>query len=227
MAYCTNCGQPLMGQAKFCPGCGTKVVVEQMRTFATGYKEKMYKGVEQQLKSSLRSYAKSTVQKNVSRMTEKGISAVQEAISNSLSEKEASAVDDKSTSKKIKTESGDKKSTHVAEPPFEEVKGGVTIWTWLYLIVSVIIGFRGYYANEILRILLVSLIVLLMVLIRRKKAKPYNWLTKLIILVQMVLGGYILYQHVMYQFFTFTSLLLAALLYIDFTLLFNGNKKKK
>ena len=227
MAYCTNCGQPLMGQAKFCPGCGTKVVVEQMRTFATGYKEKMYKGVEQQLKSSLRSYAKSTVQKNVSRMTEKGISAVQEAISNSLSEKEASAVDDKSTSKKIKTESIDKKSTHVAEPPFEEVKGGVTIWTWLYLIVSVIIGFRGYYDNEILRILLISLIVLLMVLIRRKKAKPYNWLTKLIILLQMVLVGYILYQHVMYQFFTFTSLLLAALLYIDFTLLFNGNKKKK
>ena len=227
MAYCTNCGQPLIDQARFCPGCGTKVVVEQMRTYATGYKEKMYKGVEQQLKSSLKSFAKSTVQKNVSRMTEKGFSAVQEAISNSMSEKTASAVDVKSTSKKIKTKSVDKKSAHVSESSYEGVKGGVTIWTWLYLIVSVFIGYREYYVNEVIGILLFSFIVLLVVLIRRKKAKPYNWLTKIIIVVQIVLVGSILYRLVMNQYFTLTTLIYAALLYIDFKLLFKGNKKIK
>lgn len=123
MAYCTHCGQPLLGQAKFCASCGTKVLAEQVRTFATGYKEKMHKGVEQQLKSSLRKYAESTLRKNVSQLAEKGVSAVLES---------PPAV---------------QQPTAVPEPPpitkqpvETEVRGGVTIWTWLYLIVNLIIA---------------------------------------------------------------------------------------
>lgn len=190
MAYCTNCGQPLLGQAKFCAGCGTKVLAEQIRTYASGYREKMHKGVEQQLKSNLRSYANAAIKKNISRMAEKGISAA------------------------------------VSAPPItNKVAGGVTLWTWLYLIVNVIIAVRGYHSDQVIGIVFCSLIVLSLVFIRRKKAKPYNWLTKLLLVVQMVIVALILYRHVMDQYFTFISLLFAALLYIDFTLLFKGNKK--
>lgn len=214
MAYCTNCGQPLLRNAKFCSGCGSKVLSEQIQTYATAYKEKMYKGVEQQLKSSLRSYAESTLRKNISQLAEKGISAVSE------------------------TPPIEKKSIPVSEPPpvsqqspvtepvieYEEGRG-VTIWTWLYLIVSVIIAVRGYLSNEVIGILFCSIIALLLVFARRKKAKPYNWLAKLLIVIQMVVVASILYRHVMGQYFTFTSLIFAALLYINFSLLFKGNKQ--
>lgn len=209
MAYCTHCGQPLLGQAKFCAGCGAKVLAEQVRTYATGYKEKMYKGVEQQLKSSLRKYAESALRKNISQLAQKGVSAVLES---------PSAV---------------QQPTAVPEPPpitkqpvASEARGGVTIWTWLYLIVNLILAFRGYLSSEVMAIILCSAVVLLSVFFRRKKPKPYNWATKLLIVVQMVLVASILYRHVMGQFFTLTSLLFAALMYIDFSLLFKGNKQK-
>lgn len=227
MAYCTNCGQPLLGQVKFCAGCGTKVLTEQIKTFATGYKEKMYKGVEQQLKSSLRSYAESTLRKNISRMAEKGISAVLDP----PPMPGPSPVSQTSASQPSPVE---KKSTPVSQPSSVsestieyEDKGGVTLWTWLYVIVNVIIAVRGYLSNEVIGILVCSIIVLLLVFTRRKKVKPYNWLSKLLIVVQMVVVASILYRHVMGQFFTFTSLLFAALLYIDFSLLFKGNKQIK
>lgn len=209
MAYCTNCGQPLLGNAKFCSGCGSKVLSEQIQTYATAYKEKMYKGVEQQLKSSLRSYAESILRKNISQLAEKGMSAVSE------------------------TPPIEKKSIPVSEPlpvsepviEYEESRG-VTIWTWLYLIVSVIIAVRGYLSNEVIGILFCSIIVLLLVFARRKKAKPYNWFAKILIVIQMVVVASILYRHVMGQYFTFTSLIFVTLLYINFSLLFKRNKQR-
>lgn len=223
MAYCTNCGQPLLDQAKFCAGCGTKVLAEQIRTYASGYKVKMHKGVEQQLKSNLRSYANSTIQKNISQMAEKGISAVLDPPP--IDKKSSSVSQPPPIEKKSAPVS---QPSPVSEPAIEyEVQGGVTIWTWLYLIVNVIIAVRGYLSNEVIGILLCSIIVLLLVFIRRKKAKPYYWLSKLLIVVQMVVVASILYRHVMSQYFTFTSLLFAALLYIDFSLLFKGNKQIK
>lgn len=209
MAYCTHCGQPLLGQAKFCASCGAKVLAEQVRTFATGYKEKMYKGVEQQLKSSLRKYAESTLRKNVSQLAEKGVSAVLEP---PPVVQQATAVP--------------KPPPITKQPVASEARGGVTIWTWLYLIANLIIAFRSYLSYEARGIIVSSCIVLLMVFFRRKKPKPYNWATKLLIVVQMVLVASILYRHVMGQFFTLTSLLFAALMYIDFSLLFKGNKQK-
>ena len=212
MAYCTNCGQPLLGQAKFCAGCGTKVLAEQIRTYASGYKEKMHKGVEQQLKSSLRSYANAAIKKK--------------AAHNTLSEKEAAPSKRNPVQKEIDPPPVEKRSAAVSAPPItNKVAGGVTLWTWLYLIVNVIIAVRGYHSDQVIGIVFCSLIVLSLVFIRRKKAKPYNWLTKLLLVVQMVIVALILYRHVMDQYFTFISLLFAALLYIDFTLLFKGNKK--
>ncbi len=183
--------------------------MEQVRTYATGYKEKMYKGVEQQLKSSLRKYAESTLRKNVSQLAQKGVSAV------------------------LEPPPVVQQPTAVPEPPpntkqpvKSETRGGVTIWTWLYLIVNVVIAVRGYLSYEVMKIVFCSLIVLLFAFIRRKRQKPYNWLAKLLIVVQTVLVATILYRHVMGQYFTFTSLLFAVLLYIDFSLLFKGNKQK-
>lgn len=209
MAYCTNCGQPLLGQAKFCAACGTKVLAEQVRTYATGYKEKMHKGVEQQLKSSLRKYAESTLRKNISQLAEKGRSAVLEP------------------PPVVQKPTAVPEAPPITKPPVaSEARGGVAIWTWLYLIVNVILAFRGYLSSEARAIILCSVVVLLFAFIRRKRPKPYHWLAKLLIVVQMVLVASILYRHVMGQYFTLTSLLFAALLYIDFSLLFKGNKQK-
>ncbi|MFV0267462.1 MAG: hypothetical protein ACK5HT_10050, partial [Draconibacterium sp.] len=73
-------------------------------------------------------------------------------------------------------------------------------------------------------ILFFSFLVLLLVFIRMKKPKPYNGLIKLLVVVQVVFLAALIYLSVMDQNFTFTSLLFAALLFIDFKLLFNGNK---
>jgi len=169
----------------------------------------MHKGVEQQLKSSLRKYAESTLKKNISQLAEKGVSAVLEP------------------PPVVQQPTAVPKPPRPAEPPVEtEVRGGVTIWTWLYLIVNLILAFRGYLSSEVMAIILCSAVVLLSVFFRRKKPKPYNWATKLLIVVQMVLVASILYHHVMGQYFTLSSLLFAALLYIDFSLLFKGNKQR-
>ncbi|MDD4777236.1 MAG: hypothetical protein PHV53_02995 [Fermentimonas sp.] len=206
----------------------------------TGYKEKMYKGVEQQLKSSLRSYAESTLKKNIQQLAEKGIAAVSETTTYS----EPPPIGRKSTSvsepppvpksNSVSRSRSVSETTPVSETPrfsrstadSETKSVGVNIRTWLYLVVSLIIGFRGYLSNEVIGILFCSFIVLLSVFIRRKKEKPYNWFSKLIILVQMIVVASILYRHVMSQYFTLTSLLYAALLYIDFSLLFKGNKQR-
>ncbi len=169
----------------------------------------MHKGVEQQLKSSLRKYAESALRKNVSQLAQKGVSAVLEPPP--VVQKPTAAPE----------------PPPITKPPVaSEARGGVTIWTWLYLIVNVIIAFRGYLSYEARGIILCSVIVLLFAFIRRKRPKPYHWLAKLLIVVQMVLVASVLYHHVMGQYFTLTSLLFAALLYIDFSLLFKGNKQK-
>ncbi len=199
MAYCTQCGKSLLPVAKFCPACGTQVITIQSKTYASGYKEKMFKGVEQQLKSSLRSKATSSFQKNASEWIEKS----------------------KTGAKKAQEVTSKTKVTEVAK---QETTGGVTIWTWLYLIVNTILAVRSYRLNEVLGILFFSFLVLVLVFIRLKKPKPYNWLIKLLVVVQVVFLAALIYLSVMDQNFTFTSLLFAALLFIDFKLLFNGNK---
>lgn len=199
MAYCTKCGKPLLPAAKFCPACGTQIIAGQNTSYASGYKEKMYKGVEQQLKSSLRSKASSSFQKNASEWIEQG----------------------KTEAKKVQEVTSKRK---VTESVKKETPGGVTIWTWLYLIVNIILAVQGYRINEVLGILFFSFIILALVYSRRKKAKPYNWLVKLLLVVQVVFLAALIYLRVMDQNFTLTALLFGALLFIDFKLLFNGNK---
>ncbi|MCG6187307.1 zinc ribbon domain-containing protein [Maribellus maritimus] len=200
MAFCTNCGQQLITRAKFCPACGTKILATQSQAYTSGYKEKMVKGVEQQLKSSMRSKATSSFQKNASQWVEKG---------KTVAEKTRNNVKPKS------------KSNPAVE---NDVSGGVTIWTWLYLIVNIILVIQGYHINEVLGILLFSVIVLVIAFTRKKKAKPYSWLVKIIVVIQLVFLAALIYQRVMAQNFTFTALLFAALFFVDFKLLFNGNK---
>lgn len=207
----------------------------------TGYKEKMYKGVEQQLKSSLRSYAESTLRKNIQHLAEKGIEAVSETtpVSETRTYSEPPPFGRKSTPVSEpppipKTTSATRSKTFPETPPVgrkstsvsELTPARVNIWTWLFLIVSVIIAVRGYLYYEVIGILICSFLVLLSVFIRRKKEKPYNWFSKLIIVVQMVIVTSILYRHLMSQYFTLTSLIYAVLLYIDFSLLFKGNKQR-
>ncbi|MFV0268998.1 MAG: zinc-ribbon domain-containing protein, partial [Draconibacterium sp.] len=42
MAYCTQCGKSLLPVAKFCPACGTQIITDQSKTYASGYKEILF-----------------------------------------------------------------------------------------------------------------------------------------------------------------------------------------
>lgn len=137
----------------------------------------------------------SNLRKNIQHLAEKGIEAVSETtpVSETKTISEPPPIPKSTSSPRSRTVSESK--TFPESPPVgrksrsvsETTPAGVNIWTWLFLIVSVIIAVRGYLYYEVIGILFCSFIVLLSVFIRRKKEKPYNWFSKLIIVVQLLL----------------------------------------
>ena len=113
-----------------------------------------------------------------------------------------------------------------AESYLEETSsktGGITIWTWIYLIINALLVYLGYRIETVLGTLLFSVVVLLLVFLRRDKPKPYNWLVKIILLLQLVYLILVLPEGILYL--GINTLLLIALFITNFILLFKGNKK--
>jgi cation transport ATPase len=209
MAFCTNCGQSLGGGVSFCPSCGTRVAAVPPESKIRGYKEKMFKGAEQRLKTTLQGQARSAAQKVFSKAAGEARRQAGEAISESFTSKEA-----------------------VPQNPGKGVSG----WIWIFLLLSILLALlsgvsgdlafvvTGILAYGIGRVLILSAVILLLVLARKNKPKPMNWLAKILLLGQILLLTWILYNRIMGQYFDLSALVMAALLSTDLKLLFNGNK---
>lgn len=209
MAFCTNCGQSLGSGVSFCPSCGTRVAAVPPESKIRGYKEKMFKGAEQRLKTTLQGQARSAAQKVFSKAAGEARRQAGEAISESFTSKEA-----------------------VPQNPGKGVSG----WIWIFLLLSIFLALlsgvsgdlafvvTGILAYGIGRVLILSAVILLLVLARKNKPKPMNWLAKILLLGQILLLTWILYNRIMGQYFDLSALVMAALLSTDLKLLFNGNK---
>lgn len=209
MAFCTNCGQSLGSGVRFCPSCGTQVAAAPPESKIRGYKEKMFKGAEQRLKTTLQGQARSAAQKVFSKAAGEARRQAGEAISENFTSEEA-----------------------VPENPGKGVSG----WIWIFLLLSIFLALlsgvsgdlafvvTGILAYGIGRVLILSAVILLLVLARKNKPKPMNWLAKILLLGQILLLTWILYNRIMGQYFDLSALVMAALLSTDLKLLFNGNK---
>ena len=209
MAFCTNCGQSLGSGVRFCPSCGTQVAAAPPESKIRGYKEKMFKGAEQRLKTTLQGQARSAAQKVFSKAAGEARRQAGEAISESFTSEEA-----------------------VPENPVKGVSG----WIWIFLLLSILLALlsgvsgdlafvvTGILAYGIGRVLILSAVILLLVLARKNKPKPMNWLAKILLLGQILLLTWILYNRIMGQYFDLSALAMAALFLTDLKLLFNGNK---
>lgn len=251
MAFCTNCGKPLGSGVRFCPSCGTRVVAAPPEAKTRGYKEKMVKGVEQRLKTTLQGQARSAAQKVFSKAAGEVRRRAGEAISENFNAGNAGrpfsgagreiqeTFDERATpttTPRPGTSSGktpgntlQKGKSSTQEEAAPETPGkGVSGWIWIFLLLSILLGalaaMQGFMVYGILRILALSAIILLLVLARKNKPKPLNWLVKILLLGQILLLTWILYNRVMGQYFDISALAMAALFFTDLKLLFNGNK---
>ena len=202
MPICSKCGQSSTGEGKFCPSCGTPFGSVTAQKEVKDYKEKMYKNTVMSLKKEGQNYAQSKAKEVLSSLgKEKAqVSETTEPISKVFKSTE-------SQSSKVQQETKTTKNLNK--------------WTWIYLIISAIVAFMGYHAEDVLVVILFSVIVLFLVFLRRKKPKPYNWLVKIILVVQiLVLTGSVILR---LEYFSVVTLLMISLLITEFILLFKGN----
>lgn len=204
MSYCSNCGTNIPEAAKFCPSCGTKIVLKTVNKYLTGYKEMMYKNTVMSLKNKGQNFAESKVKEALKSFTKEPIN---------VSEKTQSISEVFKPTKKTETKQTDSISK----------AGGITIWTWIYLIISVLLVYNGYGIDTILGALFFSVIVLLIVFLRKSKPKPYNWLVKIILVLQIAYLVLVLPEGILYL--GINTLLLIGIFITDIVLLFKGNKK--
>lgn len=224
MAFCTNCGKALGSGVNFCPGCGTRVAAAPAEVKPRGYKETMFKGVEQRLKTTLQGQARSAAEKIFSK-------AAGQEIRESFGGKSGNT--GRAHPGNTSGETSRKSQPVTPKEVLPETQGkGVSGLIWIFLLLSILLGIAGFisygnieaWAYGIGRVLSLSAVILIGVLFRRKKEKPLNWLFKILLLAQILFLGWILYNRVMGQYFDMSALVMAALLSTDLKLLFNGNK---
>ena len=207
MSFCSNCGQKITAQIKFCPACGTKVLGltsgVTSREYLKGYKEKMYKNTVITLKNEGKKFVKQKAKEAFSTFTKNKFKA------------------SKSTQPIAETFKP-KKTFDYEEKQSDAAISKIDIWTWIYIVINAILLYLGNALDEVIGIMLFSVIIILTVLLRRKKPKPYNWLVKIILVLQAVFLIALLADRI--EFLGTITLLMAALLLVNFRLLFKGNK---
>jgi len=203
MSFCTNCGTNYSQEAKFCPSCGTKIISQTSNKYLTEYKEKMYKNTVMSLKKEGKSFAEQKAK---------------EALNSLLNKKSTISAQTQSTSDVFTPK---KKEVYTSSEK-ESNAGGFTIWTWIYVVINALLVYLGYRIDTILGTLLFSVVILLLIFLRRETPKPYNWLVKIILLLQLVYLILVLPEGILYL--GWNTLLLILLFITSIMLLFKGNK---
>lgn len=198
MSYCSNCGHSLTGQNKFCPSCGTKVLGVATKQHLTGYQEKMYKNVAISLKKEGQNFV---------------TSKAKEALSSFAKDKFKTSESTQAISEVFKPE-----RTATNE---EKSMKKLNKWTWIYVILNGLLIYLGYQSGEVIGVLLFSVLILFIVFLRRKKENPYNWVVKIILVIQVIFLVALVVERLTY--ISAITLLLIGLLLTDLILLFKGN----
>lgn len=202
MSYCSNCGHSLTGQNKFCPSCGTKVLGVATKQHLTGYQEKMYKNVAISLKNEGQNFVTSKAKETLSSYAKNKFKTTEstQAISEIF--------------KPERTDTNEEKATMSSTKKLNK-------WTWIYVILNGLLIYLGYQSGEVIGVLLFSILILSIIFLRRKKENPYNWLVKIILVIQLIFLVALIVERLTY--ISTITLLLIGLLITDLILLFKGN----
>jgi len=202
MSYCTNCGSEILNNAKFCPKCGTKLNVQAPKSDRRpAPKRRMQKGVVKSLKDNATSIIKDEIKKEIS----------------------PELLDEKSTRNLFREEDGD---NYLKQETNRSKKS--KLWFILYVVLNFLLLSQFSGKDEIMGIAFFSIIFFILYVIRRKKEKTFNWLVKIVLILQGVLAFSILVQDFEYLengYALLEVLLLAPLTFVIIMLIFKGNKK--
>ncbi|MBI9040598.1 zinc-ribbon domain-containing protein [Lutibacter sp.] len=202
MSYCSNCGINNPLEAKFCPSCGTKIGIEASKKHLSSYKEKMYKNTIIGLKNE----GKKIVENKA-----------KEVFNSALSKSKNISEESQSISEVFKAT---KTFNNEVEEPNSSTKK-INKWTWIYIIITVLLLYFGNQSEEVIGVLIFSILILGIVFFRRKKEKPYNWLVKIIIGVQLIFLVALVADRL--ENFSAITILFIGLLITNIMLLLKGN----
>lgn len=98
------------------------------------------------------------------------------------------------------------------------------LWTMVYFIVNILLSFAQA-LDEKIGLLFFSAVILLLVILRRNKPKPYNVLAKIIIGVQIIFTIALIGAGFEDGYWIINIIYLTAMLFAELMLLFKGNQK--
>lgn len=203
MPYCKHCGQILMPNDKFCTSCGTKVSSQNPKNYKNEYAQKMYKNVVQSLEKQGKSYVEKQIKNQIDKFVPKPGNFTE-------STQQISEV-----FKPSKTQKPSQNTETI-------LKGGIDIWTWVYVGINALMLYLGYRSDEVIGVMLFSIVILLLVFLRRENPKPYNWLVKIILIIQSILLLAFAMEKI--EYFNLIVLLMLFLFFVNLRLIFKGNK---
>lgn len=198
MAYCTNCGTENKNNSKFCPNCGTEIAVNSDKSRRRPPpKRKMQKGVVKSIQDETKKYVKSKAEESFTSKIPKE-KVIKSGISETRTIENKTTVSETASSKKT-----------------------INNWTWIYIIMNGLLILLNIQSDEVMGVLIFSVLILGIVFFRRKNEKPYNWLVKIILVVQLVLLLALIIEDL--EYFSLVTLLLIGVLITNIILLFKGN----
>ena len=203
MSYCKNCGQAISSIDKFCHSCGTKVSAFSDTVYRKDYAQKMYKNSVQSLEKEGKSFIGKQIKQQVEKIVPK---------TGSITE---------STQQIQEVFRPTNTSTQTNTKPIES-QSGLNIWTWIYLAINAILIFMGYRNDDVIGVMLFTVVILLLVYMRRNKPKPYNWLVKTILILQAVVLLAFIVERI--EYLNIIALLMIVLFFVNMRLIFKGNK---
>ena len=212
MAFCTNCGTENKNNSKFCPNCGTEITVDSHKSRRRPPpKRKMQKGVVKSL------------QDQVPKTTEKKMKDY------FFSDNSDQFVDSSPPSNQNfdSLDGFSEENTDYSQGK-EKVKDslkGKLLGFYVILNILLVLFSAG---NEMLAgYMIYSLIIIIVISIRIKKEKTFNWVLKILIVLQILSSISILVLSLdsySYLLNTIAALALIGLLVVKVLMLLKGNK---
>ena len=230
MSFCTNCGKPITGNSKFCPACSANVIVPKRGNNSEDKLSEHNDVVRNKVPTPVRGRANNLFnEKTQDFITGKAQSIVENKTKETIEYYAKKKVDATENRPPISEAIKPAKTSNNASKTSVSSAKKVNKWIWIYAFLSVLLLFMGYQSERIIWLLILSVVILLLVFLRRKKEKPYNWMIKIILVLQLIflaafIIGEIEFMSIVSQYFSFFMLLYIGLLVSNMMLLFKGNK---
>ncbi len=197
MSFCSNCGSELLQNQKFCPTCGTTL------TATATHAPQLHKGESKSLQDQVVKQLKSKANNYVEQQVKKIVQDTGKEIKNQFD----------TTRNNVETQT---------QSMTNEAQGGIDLWTWVYVAINAILLYLGYRNDEVIGVMLFSIVILLFVFLRISKPKPYNWLVKILLILQALLLLAFAMEKIEYP--NSNVLLMLLMFVINLRLIFKGNK---